>query len=59
MPEIILSWVHCKNCKETFPVEAKDERDKTIYNLAKVPLFCPFCGSVDLSYENLNTEYYG
>ena len=68
MGEIVLSWVHCNGCKKGFPVVAKDDpyssgRDEeyinSVNNLEEAPKYCPLCGSTNLSFDDLNTEYYG
>lgn len=59
MGEIVLSWVKCEDCAEWFPVVADNEDLETIENLEKSPKYCPFCGSINLSFSDLSTEYYG
>lgn len=59
MGEIVLAWVDCKNCDKYFPVVAKSEYKNGIENLKEVPRFCPFCGSENLEFGELCTEYYG
>jgi len=59
MGEIVLSWVKCKKCEHEFPVTAKNEDNKTKDNLYNVPKYCPMCGSLDLGFDDLATDYYG
>lgn len=65
MGEIYLSWVNCKDCRGQFPIpRAVSElggdmaSNLEAHNLEKVK-YCPFCGSVNLDFNNLNTQYYG
>lgn len=59
MGEINLAFVTCKNCKDSFPVVAKEYGKIPKEDLEKIPKYCPWCGSTDLDFTELSGEYMG